>query len=228
MRAPSASTHTSITISCSTPPLAGNIDQGATSRLGLAAYLDLAAWQWLSTRASFSYTEAYAGTPSYFDFTSSTRLPYVPRWVGRLDATARQAANIDGESVLFTIGIGVSWLGERPIPLGQVAPQLGLLDAQISAEWRGIELAVLGQNLTDTRWQSWVSNYVSWFNAELPQSRTPEQVFAAGAPLSITARLTVRFDEAALFNTGNWTSPIAAAEPDHDAISSSESSEVTP
>ncbi len=208
------------------PTQGRNVDQGATSRLGLSAYLDMMAWQWLAARASFSYTEAYQNTPTYFDFTSSTRLPYVPRWVGRLDATAQQSANIDGERVTFTIGLGISWLGERPIPLGQVAPQVGLFDAQISASWRGIEIAILGQNLTDQRWQSWVSNYVSWFDSSTPQSRTPEQVFSAGAPLSITARLTVRFDEAALFNTGNWTAPNASVDPDHDAISSS--SEASP
>jgi len=181
-------------------PVAGrNIDQGATSRLGLSAYLDVLAWQWLAARASFSYTEAYQNTPTFLDFVSTTRLPYVPRWVGRLDAAGHQVAEIAGEQVLFTAGLGVGWLGERPIPLGQLAPQVVLVDAQVSVEWRGIELAVIGQNLTDARWQSWVSNYVSWFNPALPQSRTPELVYSAGPPLSIMGRLTVRFDETAIF-----------------------------
>ena len=76
-----------------------------------------------------------------------------------------------------------------------------LLDAQLSAEWRGIELAVIGQNLTDARWQSAVFNYVSWFDPTLPESRTPQFMYSAGAPLSLTARLTVRFDETALFGS---------------------------
>lgn len=195
-------------------PLAGrNVDQGATSRLGVSAYLDVLAWRWLAVRTSFAYTEAYLGTPGYFDFVTTTRLPYVPRWVGRLDAVARQTANVDGESILFTIGLGLGWLGERPIPLGQTAPQFALVDAQVSAEWRGIELAILGQNLADTRWQSSVSNFVSWFDDARPASRTPELMYAAGAPLSITGRLTIRFDEVELFGSGNWVAPSATDTP---------------
>jgi len=189
-------------------PLAGrNVDQGATSRLGVSAYLNVRAWQWLSAAASFSYTEAYLGTPGYTDFVSSTRLPYVPRWVGRLDAAGTRTITIDGESIAITLGVGVGWLGERPIPLGQVAPQVLLLDAQIAAEWRGIELAVIGQNLGDVHWQSSVFNYVSWFDASQPQSRTPEFMFSAGPPLSITGRLTVRFDETAIFGGSSSEDP---------------------
>lgn len=188
-------------------PIAGrNTDQGATSRLGLSSYLNIRAWQWLSVAASFSYTEAYLGTPGYTDFVSSRRLPYVPRWVGRLDAAGSRSVVINGESVAITIGVGVGWLGERPIPLGQIAPQAVLIDAQIAVEWRGIELAVIGQNLADVRWQSSVFNHVSWFDASVPQSRTPEFMFAAGPPLSLTGRLTVRFDETAVF-AGSPSSP---------------------
>jgi iron complex outermembrane receptor protein len=193
-------------------PVAGrNVDQGATSRLGVSAYLNIQAWQWLAMGASFSYTEAYLGTPGYTDFVSSTRLPYVPRWVGRLDAAGTRAITIDGESVAITVGAGVGWLGERPIPLGQLAPQVLLVDAQVAIAWRGIEIAVIGQNLTDTRWQSSVFDYVSWFDASLPQSRTPEPMFAAGPPLSLTGRLTVRFDETAVFGGGSSSSPAAAS-----------------
>ena len=190
-------------------PVAGrNVDQGATSRLGASAYLNIRAWQWLAVAASFSWTEAFIGAPGILDFVTPTRLPYVPRWVGRLDAAGTRSITIEGESVAFTIGVGVGWLGERPIPLGLVAPQVLLLDAQIAAEWRGIELAVLAQNLTDTRWQSSVFNYSSWFDASLPQSRTPEFMYAAGPPLSITGRLTVRFDETAIFAGGAATAPV--------------------
>ncbi len=191
------------------PAAARNVDQGATSRLGVSAYLNVRAWQWLSAAASFSYTEAYLDTPGYTDFVSSTRLPYVPRWASRLDAAGTRSIQIDGESVAITIGAGVGWLGERPIPLGQVAPQVLLLDAQLAVEWRGVELAVIGQNLTDARWQSSVFNQVSWFDASLPESRTPEFTFAAGPPLSITGRLTVRLDETAIFAG----SPAPATEP---------------
>lgn len=194
-------------------PTAGrNIDQGATSRLGLAGYLDIAAFTWLAVRASFSWTEAYVGTAGYFDFVSSTRLPYVPRWVGRLDAAAHANVDLAGEAVLLTAGVGVGWLGERPIPLGEVAPQVLLLDAQVSAEWRGVELAIIGQNLTDTRWQSAVFNYASWFNSTLPESRTPQFMYAAGAPLSITGRLTVRFDETAVFGGSSPSSVPSSSE----------------
>jgi hypothetical protein len=194
-------------------PIVGrNVDQGATSRLGLSAYLNIQAWQWLAVGASFSYTEAYLGTPAYTDFVSTTRLPYVPRWVGRLDAAGTRSITIDGESVAFTVGVGVGWLGERPLPFAQTAPQVLLLDAQVAVEWRGIELAVIGQNLTDTRWQSSVFNFVSWFDSTLPESRTPQLMYSAGPPLSLTGRLTVRFDETAVFG-GSSSSPSAEVTP---------------
>jgi hypothetical protein len=168
--------------------------------------------------ASFAWTEAYLHTSDYLQFTSSDRLPYVPRWVGRLDAAGTRAITIEGESIAITLGLGVGWLGERPIPLGQVAPQVLLLDAQLAVEWRGVELAVIGQNLTDTRWQSSVFNQASWFDTTRPESHLAQFTYAAGAPLSITGRLTVRFDETAIFAGGS--SPPSSTHPAPDPRSS--------
>lgn len=178
-----------------------NVDIGASSRLGLLAYVNLHVAPWMNVAASFAWTEAYllARGASYFDFVSSERLPYVPRWVGRLDVAGEQPITIDAETVAITGGVGVGWLGERPLPLGQVAPQTVVVDAQLGVRWRGIELSVIAQNLLDQRWQSSVFNYASWFDTSEPESRTAQLHFAAAAPLSITGRLSFRFDETTIF-----------------------------
>ncbi len=178
-----------------------NVDIGASSRLGALGYLNVHVAPWMNVQASFAWTEAYllARDAGYFDLTSNDRLPYVPRWVGRLDVAGEQPVTVDAESVAITYGLGVGWLGERPLPLGQVAQQTVVVDAQLGVRWRGLELSVIAQNLLDQRWQSSVFNYASWFDTSEAESRTAQLHFAAGAPLSITGRLSFRFDETTIF-----------------------------
>ncbi len=113
----------------------------------------------------------------------------------------------------MTAGVGVGWLGERPIPLGQIAPPVLLVDAQVAVAWRGIEFAVLGQNLTDARWQSLGLELRLVVRPVAPGLAHAELKYSTGAPLSITGRLTIRFDEAALFGGGAWNAPVAPPHP---------------
>jgi hypothetical protein len=183
-----------------------NVDIGASSRLGAMAALQLHVEEWLHAAGSFVWSEGFILPSRNFDLTSNVTLPYAPRWVGRLDLSGSFFVHVDDEVVNCSLGAGFSALGERPLPVGESAPPIGLLDAQISVAWRGIDIALAATNLLDTRWQSGVYRYTSAWDPSTPASRVPALHFSAGAPLTITLSIGFRFDESALGGSSESTS----------------------
>lgn len=182
-----------------------NVDVGASSRLGALGAISLGVARYLDASVSFAWSEAFLLPDRGFAFTSSVRLPYVPRWVGRADVVGRYPIAIDGETVELALGVGAGLLGERPLPLGQSADPVFLLDAQVSAGWRGLEVRVAFTNVTDARWQSAVFRYASHWDPSTPASRVPELHFAAGSPFALDVSVGLRFDE----SRGPFASPDA-------------------
>lgn len=172
-----------------------NVDAGASSRLGASAVVDVTVGSHLEVRSSFAWTEAFLLSGRDFGLVTEVRLPYVPRWVGRADIVGRHALVVEGERIDVGIGVGASWLGERPLPLGRSAEPVLLCDARIAAAWRGLELAASTTNLFDVRWRSAVFHYASHWDPARPASRAPEDHFSAGAPFAVDVTLGVRFDE---------------------------------
>jgi hypothetical protein len=172
-----------------------NVDAGASSRLGASAYVSLGVAEALTGSVSFAWSEAFLLPDRGFALTSATRLPYVPRWVGRADVVGRLPVVIDGETITLGLGAGAGLLGERPLPLGQMSAPVFLLDVQGELAWRDVSLRVAVTNVTDTRWQSAVFRYASHWDPDSVASRVPELHFSAGAPLALDVSLGFRFDE---------------------------------
>jgi hypothetical protein len=67
------------------PERGRNVDAGASSRLGALGAVTVGVGAFLDASASFAWSEAFLLPDRGFGLVSSTRLPYVPRWVGRAD-----------------------------------------------------------------------------------------------------------------------------------------------
>ncbi len=179
------------------PARGRNVEAGASSRLGAQAWLRVRLAPYLDLAASFAWTESFLLGPaaSWSDFTSASRLPFVPRWVGRLDASFAHPIELGGERVVVGVAAGVGWLGERPLPLGGVSEPVVIADASADIRWRLVAIGVQVENLLAQRYASAVFRHASRFDPSAPSSRLPAEHFAAGAPLSVTGTLTIAFDE---------------------------------
>jgi hypothetical protein len=177
-----------------------NVATGASSRLGAMAWARLEALRVLDVAASFAWTEAFLlpRGGQWYDWVSETRLPYVPRWVARVDAAYVQPIEVGGgERITIAAGAGLGVLGERPLPLGATSPPVALLDASLRVRWRIVEAGVQVQNLLDARYAQSVFHYASNFDPSARPSLVPETHFSAGAPLSVMATLAFLVDETA-------------------------------
>lgn len=181
------------------PDRGRNVFAGASSRLGALAFARVRVERWLDIAASFAWSEAFLlpADAQWQDFTSNERLPYVPRWVGRVDAALQHGVVIAGETIVIGGALGVGLLGERPLPLGASAAPVALIDVAARARWRLIEVGVQVQNLLDARWSQNVFRYASSFDPAETPSRVPALHSAAGAPISALVTLAVLIDETA-------------------------------
>ena len=104
-----------------------NVYAAATSRLGAQAFARVRWERWLDVAASFAWTEAFVlrGRDDWIDWVSQERVPYVPRWVARLDAAMAHDVDLGGaERITLAASLGIGALGERPLPLGATAAPL--------------------------------------------------------------------------------------------------------
>ncbi len=187
-------------------PTAGrNVDVGASSRLGASAYLGVDLEPYLHAGVSFAWTEAFELGGRDFGLVSATRLPYVPRWVGRADVVGLYPLEVAGETIRVSLGVGASLLGERPLPLGQAADPVFLLDLALEASVRDLAIALAVTNATDARWPAAIYRYVSRWDPSEPLARVPALHASAGAPLAIELTLRLRFDE----TRGPFAAPVA-------------------
>lgn len=181
------------------PETGRNQSVGSSSRIGAQAYLRVKHQAWLDVSASFAWNEAFllgeGSGSTWVNFVSSVRLPYVPRWVGRLDAAVSHPVELLGETFRLSAALGVGWLGERPLPLGGMSEQVVLADASASLGWRLFTVGVAIQNLFDARWASSVFDYEARWDPSLPSTGRADPQVAMGAPFSLMVQLAVAFDE---------------------------------
>ncbi len=160
---------------------------GSTSRLGglLAARV----------RGSFYDLAGHVTyVQSKFDDTNLL-VPYVPDFVGRLDASAFHAIpRLEplGSPIKGRLGLGVTYVGRRALPLGQRSDVIFVVDASAELSWKALSLGVSAMNLLDNRYKQVELNYASDFRTggSLP-SLVPAMHFAAGAPRAVMVTLGV-------------------------------------
>ncbi len=174
-----------------------NTPIGASNRFGALVAARFASAFGLDAQTSLTYAEAYLPPPdaSALDLTAGVRLPYAPRWVGRIDAALRRSVTIRGETVSYGVSSGMSYVAPRPLPFGELGPAYGSVDAAIRVRYRDVELGIEGTNLGDRRNKVAIYNYASNFRGpEAFPSLVSQQHFAAGPPRMVLATLTVHLD----------------------------------
>jgi iron complex outermembrane receptor protein len=158
-----------------------------------------------TTRTGWSGSMRALG--SFFDVTANATLvkatfddtnllvPYVPDVVLRGDAALFHELPwlLDHKPVRATIGYGVSYVGRRPLPYGELSDEIFISDASISLGWSIWNVRVTGQNLFNVRYKLGEYNYASDFKSAPAPTLAPERSFTAGAPqqfmLSLSATL---------------------------------------
>jgi TonB family protein len=158
-----------------------------------------------STRTGWSGSARAVG--SFFDASANATLvkatfddthllvPYVPDLVVRGDvALFRELPwRVGHEPIRATLGYGVSYVGERPLPYSQLSDVIFVSDASVGVGWGPWKVRLEAQNLFDSRYKLGEYNYASDFHSQPEPTLAPERAFTAGAPrivlLSISATL---------------------------------------
>jgi hypothetical protein len=119
-------------------------------------------------------------------------IPYVPDIVLRADAALFRELpwKLDHKPVRATLGYGVSYVGRRPLPYGELSDTIFLSDASIGLGWSIWNVRLVGQNLFDARYKLGEYNYASDFHSAPAPTLVPERSFTAGAPQQILLSLS--------------------------------------
>jgi iron complex outermembrane receptor protein len=166
---------------------------GATRRLGAVAHAATRPWPWLIGAASLTYVDAELLEPPppsaeepQPPFEPGQNLPFVPPLVARADLGARGVVMDDaaGRQLIARSGLGFSYLSPRPLPFGDSADPVALLDASAGLEWSAFDLTFEIFNLLDAEYAAVEYNFASSWDPAGVRPRTPARHVAAGAPLT--------------------------------------------
>jgi hypothetical protein len=113
--------------------------------------------------------------------------------VGRIDLGARPTLvrALGGKDLRGRLGAGLSFLSPRPLPFGDFADPVALLDAGAGIGWGPVELGVDLFNVLDVEYAALEFSFPSTWDPAAPPRRVPARHFAAGPPISWVVSLEV-------------------------------------
>ena len=116
---------------------------------------------------------------SYDD--TGAAVAYVPGAVLRSDtAVFRDLARpIFGGTLRCSLGLGITYVGPRPLPYGESSGSLFTSDASATATWRAFTLRVQSTNLLNTQQRLGEYNYSSDFHSQPQPTLVPARTFTA-------------------------------------------------
>jgi len=120
-------------------------------------------------------------------------VPYVPDLVLRADAALFTDLpwHLAHKPVRAVLAYGVSYVGRRPLPYGDVSDIIFVSDASLGFGWTIWNVRVSGQNIFDSKYKLGEYNYASNFQKYLPEpTLAPERSFTAGAPRTVMLTLS--------------------------------------
>ena len=174
-----------------------NVLVGTSNRFGVAISGRVTSRAGIDTQGSLTYAEAYlpdAGAP-FYEITNGKRMPYVPRWVARLDTSVRREIPIRGLRIGVTGALGTTYVAPRPLPLEQFGHDIFTIDAAARMRIRFVELGIEITNAFDRRNRAAEFNYPSNFTLpDAPASQLAHPHFAAAPPRQIWGTLRFHFD----------------------------------
>ncbi|MBZ5711553.1 TonB-dependent receptor domain-containing protein [Nannocystis pusilla] len=183
-------------------PEEGRLEKvGPTRRAGAAVQLIARPLPWLVAAGSVTYVHAVLRAPPPATaenpsppYVPGQLLPYVPPVVVRADVGVdKDLVELKGRPLGLRVGLGYSYLSPRPLPYGQFADPVHLLDASAAVRWSVVEVGVEAFNLLARRWAATEYNFVSDWGTRPVPSLLPARHFAAGPPLSVMGTLALHF-----------------------------------
>jgi hypothetical protein len=176
-----------------------NVPVGPSNRYGASASARARFANAHDTLLSVTYTEAHqiSRGASIFAFDDGgPRLPFVPRWIARVDHASTATLRIGGELLQLGAAAGVSWIGPQPLPLGTESDVRFQIDVSLRARLRFLELGLAVENLLDRRNHAAELNYASFFGEDGDaMSMRRVRHFAAGVPRLWMLTLTAYLDD---------------------------------
>jgi iron complex outermembrane recepter protein len=120
-------------------------------------------------------------------------IPYVPDLVVRSDTALWRALpwDLGGEPVTAAAGVGVTYVGRRPLPFGERSDRIFTVDASLSLARRPLKLALTATNLLDAQYRLGEFNFTSDFHSQPAPTLVPVRHFTAGAPRQLMLTLQV-------------------------------------
>ncbi|RKI68566.1 TonB family protein [Corallococcus sp. AB049A] len=170
---------------------------GPSQRLGAFGSARFTWEQHLDVQASLAWARATQPVPGASPWKpwDGAVLPYIPQVLGRVDASWRGTATVARQPVGWSVALGHTAIGPKPLPLDRYSESIFLFDVAARARWRAVELGVSVENLLDARWRESEFNYVSNFRGpDAPASLLATRHFSAGAPRTVRGTLTVYLD----------------------------------
>jgi TonB family protein len=175
---------------------------GPTRRAGVVGYVVARPWPFLVGSLSVTYVRATLESPPPATptnpappFTPGQLLPYVPPVVVRADIGFNKEVvrKLWRGPLSVRAGVGFTYLSPRPLPFGQSADPVHLLDASVGVRWWFVELGLETFNLIGQQYAAVEYSYASWWGTTSVPSRVPARHFAAGPPRTILGTLGFHF-----------------------------------
>jgi len=129
--------------------------------------------------------------------TDGTLVPYVPLVTARSDTALNGVIpwlRPWGRPLHGELGLGVSLVGTRPLPLGQSAAPSLQIDASAALRYGPVKLGVTATNLLNRQFALWESFYASDFHSRNYPTLAPTEHFTAAPPRMVLFTLTVALD----------------------------------
>jgi outer membrane receptor protein involved in Fe transport len=174
-----------------------NVPVGPSNRVGAFGFARLTWEQHLDVTASLSYTRGHLPSSSspWFALFDGPALPYVPRFLARVEAVAARRIDLAENTIDLTGGLALWAIGPRPLPFEQLSDAAIVLDASLRARWKWILVGLAVDNVLDTRWRQAEFNYASNFaGPDAAPSRLAMRHFSAAPPRQWRLMLGVHFD----------------------------------
>ncbi|HEX6239563.1 MAG TPA: TonB-dependent receptor [Polyangiales bacterium] len=173
---------------------------GPSRRDGFTVYADASPFSWAFVSLSATYVHAVLLNPPYASaddpdpsFEKGQLLPYVPPVVLRADLALSHALTSIAEHPLTgRVGAGYTYWSSRPLPYGDEASAVSLVDAELSLGYRAFRLSFSCFNLFDHEYAAMELSYPSSWNPDSFASRVPARHVMAGAPRTFFGTLEIR------------------------------------
>jgi iron complex outermembrane recepter protein len=126
---------------------------------------------------------------------NGSAVAYVPGVVFRSDSALFRTLpwTVLGKPIRTTLGAGITYVGRRPLPYGEVSGTIFTIDASASAAWANYQLRFSATNILDTQYRLGEYNYASDFHSQPQPTLVPDRTFTAGPPRALFLTLGFNF-----------------------------------